>query len=51
LSENNQIAMNIWYLMGKVIDWAALELLFEYFEVDDSELVLDALLYIRQRSG
>jgi len=26
-------------------------LLFQYFEVDDSELVLDSLLYIRQRSG
>lgn len=43
--------MNVWHLMGKEIDWTALDLLFQYFEVDDSELVLDSLLYIRQRSG
>lgn len=37
--------------MKNEMDWVSLELIFQYFEVEDSELVLDSILYIRQRSG
>lgn len=39
----------MWLRMGKMLNWSALTVLLEYFEVSDVELVLESLFYIDGR--
>lgn len=50
LTENNALAFDVWYLMGGVLDWDALQFLLEYFQVEDTELLVESLFYIRSRA-
>ena len=50
LTENNALAFDVWYLMGGLIDWDALQFLLEYFQVEDTELLVESLFYIRSRA-
>ena len=49
LTENNELAFTMWLRMGKMLNWSALTVLLEYFEVSDVELVLESLFYIDGR--
>ena len=50
LTVNNALAFEVWYVMGGVLDWDALQFLLEYFQVEDTELLVESLFYIRSRA-
>lgn len=47
LSQSNEVALRIWNLMGSEMDWSALDVLAEYYRVDDVEMLIDSLIHLK----